>query len=70
MTLAETLREANAARACCAVMCSGNDLANLEAAIAVKEMNPQAQVYARVFKQSLADRINAALKFDIRTFSP
>jgi len=70
MTLPETLAEANLGQACCAVMSSGDDLANLEAAIAAKEMNPQAVVYARVFKKSLADRINEALKYDIRTFSP
>ncbi len=57
-------------KAQCVVVCSGNDLANIETAITVKEMNPEAVVYARVFKKSLADKINAALRYDIRTFSP
>jgi voltage-gated potassium channel Kch len=70
MTLPETLAEANVAKACCVVLCTGNDLANIEAAITVKELNPDAIVYARVFKKSLADKINAALRYDIRTFSP
>ncbi|MFQ5808208.1 MAG: hypothetical protein ACE5JM_01205, partial [Armatimonadota bacterium] len=56
--------------ACCVVVCSGDDLANLETAIAVKELNPEADVHARVFKKSLADRISEALRFDIKTFSP
>lgn len=70
MTLTETLAEANVRKAHCVVVCSGNDLANIETAITVKEMNPAAVVYARVFKKSLADKINAALRYDIRTFSP
>ncbi|MBU0607345.1 MAG: NAD-binding protein [Armatimonadetes bacterium] len=70
MTLPETLAEANIQGARCVVVCSGNDLANIETAITVKEMNPEALVYARVFKKSLADKINAALRYDIRTFSP
>lgn len=70
MTLHETLAEANVLHACCVVCCSGDDLANLEAAISAKELNPRAEVYARVFKKSFADRINDALKFDLHTFSP
>lgn len=70
MTQPDALAEANVAHACCIIVCSGHDLFNLEAAIAAKEMNPSATVYARVIKKSLADKINAALKFDIITFSP
>jgi len=70
MTLPETLSLANVSRAKCVIVCSGDDLANIEASIAVKELNPVAQVYARVFKKSLADRINEALRHDIVTFSP
>jgi len=33
-------------------------------------MNPEADVYARVFDKSLADRTEAALKYDITTFGP
>ncbi|MBP8954400.1 MAG: NAD-binding protein [Armatimonadetes bacterium] len=64
------LREANVEKACCVIVCSGNDLFNIEAAIAAKEMNPGAKVFARVFKKSFSDKINAALKYDIITFSP
>jgi voltage-gated potassium channel len=70
MTLTETLSEANVAKANCVVVCSGDDLANIETAIIAKEINPGAKVYARVFKKSLADKINTALKYDIITFSP
>lgn len=70
MTQTDALAEANVARATCVIVCSGHDLFNLEAAIAAKEMNPAATVYARVVRKSLADKISAALKFDIITFSP
>ncbi|MGD9496005.1 MAG: TrkA family potassium uptake protein [Armatimonadota bacterium] len=70
MTTPDALHEANVARARCVILCGGDDLANLEAAIAVKELNPCASVYARVYKRSLADRISAAMQQDIRTFSP
>ena len=70
MTLRETLMEADIGQAFCVVMCSGDDLANIEAAIMAKELNPAATVYTRVFKKSLADRINEALHHNIITFSP
>jgi len=70
MTMAEVLVEANVAKAACVVVCSGDDLANIETAIMVREVNSGAAVYARVFKKSLADKINQALRYDITTFSP
>ena len=70
MTRPDTLVDANVARARCVVLCSGDDLANIEAAVAVKELNPQAAVHARVYKKSLADKISDALRYDIKTFSP
>ncbi|MCX6646674.1 MAG: NAD-binding protein [bacterium] len=70
MTLQETLTEANVQKARCVVVCSGDDLANIETSIEAKEINPGATVYSRVFKKSLADKINSALKFDIISFSP
>ena len=70
MTVRQTLEEAGIGQARCVVMCSGDDLANIEAAILAKELNSSATVYARVFKKSLADRISEALRFDIVTFSP
>ena len=70
MTLPETLIEANVKKARCVVVCSGDDLANIETAIWASELNPDVVVYARVYKKTLADKINAALRYDIRTFSP
>ena len=70
MTSPEALAEANVKEARCVVVCSGDDLANLETAVVAKEMNPDTAVYARVYKKSLADRISEALRFDITTFSP
>lgn len=70
MTRPDTLGEANVGRARCVVLCSGDDLANIEAAVAVKELNLQAAVHARVYKKSLADKISDALRYDIKTFSP
>lgn len=70
MTMAEVLAEANVAKATCVVACSGDDLANIETAIMAREVNTTAAIYARVFKKSLADKINQALRYDITTFSP
>jgi voltage-gated potassium channel len=70
MTLQETLTEANVQKARFVVVCSGDDLANIETSIEAKEINPSATVYSRVFKKSLADKINSALKYEIITFSP
>jgi len=70
MTQAATLTEAGIEKACCIIFCSRDDLANIEGAIVAKEAVPEATVYARVFKKSLADRINSALRFDVVTFSP
>jgi len=70
MSQPDTLAEANIRQASCVILCSGDDLANLEAAIAAKELNPDAEVHVRVYGKSLADRISAALQQDIHTFSP
>ncbi len=70
MTMPDTLREANVENACCVILCGGDDLANIEAAVAAKELNPRADVRARVYKKSLADRITDALDYDITMFSP
>jgi len=70
MTRRDTLAEANVAEAACVIVCGGDDLANLEAATASREMNDTATVYARVLKKSLADQINKALRHDIISFSP
>jgi voltage-gated potassium channel Kch len=70
MTLPETLSEANVQNACCVVLCSGDDLANIEAAMTAKQLNPDADVRARVHKKSLADRVTDAMNYDIEMFSP
>jgi voltage-gated potassium channel Kch len=70
MTLPETLTEANVQKAAWVVVCSGDDLANIETAIVAKGLNEEATVFARVFKHELAERIREALRFDISMFSP
>lgn len=70
MTAEDTLRAANVSGARYLVLCSGDDLANLEAAIEGRELNPQVVIYARVYKESLARRINEALHQNINIFSP
>lgn len=70
MTGEETLRAANVPGARYLVVCSGDDLANLEAAIEGRELNPEIVVYARVYRESLARRINDALHQNINIFSP
>ncbi len=70
MSLQDTLNEANVQNACCVILCGGDDLANIEAAVAARELNPRADIRARVYKKSLADRIGDALNYDITMFSP
>jgi voltage-gated potassium channel len=70
MALPDTLRAANVQRARVVVLCSGNDLTNLEAAIEAQRANPHARVYARVYKESFACTVKEALGQDINLFSP
>ena len=70
MTSDETLQAANVGRARYFLACSGDDLANLEAAVVAKRINPAVIVYARVYKESFAGRISEALAEDIHIFSP
>ncbi len=70
MALPDTLRDANVQQACAVVLCSGNDLTNLEAAIEAQRINPEARVYARVYKESFAGTVSEALGQDINIFSP
>ncbi|MFO8082476.1 MAG: NAD(P)-binding protein [Armatimonadota bacterium] len=70
MTEPETLDDANVGGACWVVLCAGDDLGNLEAAMHVNELSPSTTVYARVYKKSLADRISVAMSANIHTFSP
>jgi len=70
MTRRDTLADASIADAACVIICGGDDLANLEAATAAREMTGTATVYVRVLKKSLADQINKALRHDIISFSP
>jgi len=70
MTVEGTLRDANVQAARYLMACSGNDLANLEAAIEAALINPDITVYARVYRASFASHINAALRQNINIFSP
>jgi len=70
MTSEETLRAANVQAARYLIVCSGDDLANLEAAIEGQELSPEVIVYARVYKDSFARRINDALHQNLNIFSP
>ncbi len=52
----ETLRDAQIEHARCVIICTGNDLTNLEIALAARELNPQGRIALRLFNDALADR--------------
>jgi Trk K+ transport system NAD-binding subunit len=60
----EVLKRAGIAKARTVVICTNNDLANLEAAIRCRELNPGVRLVVRLFDPELARRMKAALEID------
>lgn len=60
----DVLRRAGLARARAAVICSDNDLANLEAALNCRELNPGVRLVLRLFDADLARRVKDVLAID------
>lgn len=54
---AEILRRAGVDRAGAVLICTQNDLANIEAAFHVRERNPDADIILRLFEETLADEV-------------
>ncbi len=57
-----SLREANLATASAVIAATDDDLANLEIALTVREVNPEAQVVVRMFNPDLARKITTFFK--------
>lgn len=55
--LAETLKQANLAKARCMVVASNDDMTNLETALAARSLRPDIRVVLRLFDRNLADKI-------------
>jgi voltage-gated potassium channel len=52
----ETLKDAQIERARCLLICTGNDLTNLEIALTARELNPNLRIVMRLFSDELAER--------------
>ncbi len=52
----EVLRDAQIERARCLLVCTGNDLTNLEIALTARELNPNLRIVLRLFSDVLAER--------------
>lgn len=60
----EVLRQAGIAKAQAAVICTNNDLANLEAALNCRELNPTIRLVVRLFDAELARRVKTVFHID------
>ncbi len=52
----EVLKDAQIENARCLIICTGNDLTNLEIALAAREVNPNIRIVMRLFSDALAER--------------
>ncbi|MCS7187699.1 MAG: TrkA family potassium uptake protein [Armatimonadota bacterium] len=52
----EVLKDAQIEHARCLLICTGNDLTNLEIALAAREVNPNIRIVMRLFSDALAER--------------
>jgi len=53
------LRQAGVTRATTVVICTNHDLVNLEAALRVRDLNPQARIVLRLFEDEIAETLSA-----------
>ena len=61
----DVLRHAGVERARTVLVCTHNDLANIEAAFRARELNPHAEIVLRLFEDEIADEIKQS--FDVKT---
>jgi voltage-gated potassium channel len=60
----EVLRKAGVARARAVVVCTNSDLANLDAAMHCRELNPSVRLVLRLFDPELAHRVKDVFSID------
>lgn len=61
----EVLKDAQIERAKCLLVCTGNDLTNLEVALTARELNPNLRVVVRLFSDVLAERAQKFLGIQV-----
>ena len=70
MTNLESLKAANCAEARMIFLTSGSDTLNLEAAYKVMELNPQAEIWVRLYRSKLAELLDTSKKPNLHFFCP
>jgi len=70
MTTGETLVAANVQKASVVLVASGDDARNLEAAFRVLRLNPQAELWVRLYRIGLSDMMDTATRPNVHFFSP
>jgi voltage-gated potassium channel Kch len=70
LTSKATLVAANCQAAKTIIITSGNDAFNLEAAFKARELNPEAEIYIRLYRKGLASLIDAATMPNVHFFCP
>ena len=70
MTNMDTLKEANCQKAKLIILSSGNDSYNLEAAFKVLQLDPQAEIWVRLYRRHLADLLDITKKPNVHFFCP
>ncbi|MBN1920326.1 MAG: potassium channel protein [Anaerolineae bacterium] len=57
----DLLRQAGVTRAATVVVCTDDDLVNIEGAFRIQELNPQARIVLRLFEDEIAETLSASL---------
>lgn len=57
----EVLRDARIGHARCLLICTGNDLTNLEVALTARELNPNLRIVVRLFSDALAEQAQKSM---------
>ncbi len=70
MTSRETLQAAGCAAAKLIILASGNDAVNLEAGFKALQLNPQAEIWIRLYRSGLASLMDCAAQPNVHFFSP
>jgi voltage-gated potassium channel Kch len=70
MTSEAALQAANCAEASLIILASGNDAFNLEAGFKAYALNPEAEIWIRLYRGSLASLLDLSTKPHVHFFSP
>lgn len=61
----DVLRDAQIERARCLILCTGNDLTNLEIALIARKLNPKVRIALRLFSDALAEQAEKFLEVQV-----